>query len=58
MVISKYLSNRQIFMEGHLYAKHSAKLWSYIIVSLNRHSPCFPGVYDFSEGDKESKNNV
>lgn len=28
-----------------------------IIMSLNRHSPCFLRIYDFSEGDKESKNN-
>lgn len=26
------------------------------IVNLNRHSPCFLRDYDFSEGDKESKN--
>lgn len=26
-----------------------------IMVSLNRQGPCFLGVYDFSEGDKESK---
>lgn len=29
MLISVYLSIHQIFTEGQLYAKHSAKLWSF-----------------------------